>query len=334
MLKIAIVGGGYISQNHIGAYKAMTDVQVAAVICRNQEHGETVCRETGENCHYYATLEAAAAAEKIDVVDICTPTSTHEDYVVRAAKLKCHVICEKPVTFDLESFDRMYQACRENHVLFMVAQVARWWPEFLAIKEAVTQGKLGNIHMIYEKRICQHPAWSTWHRDPAISGRGLYDLNVHDIDFLYSLLGMPSKIYANGWKSPTGCWNHVVTNLTWSSGEKAVCETSLEMTGNYPFSIEFRGTGDAGTLCYSMTAGMNINDGDRGCDFMWYPANQEEVCPIEVEQTDMFAGELRGFLEAVMHKGKVPVTPEESREVLKIVLAIKKSLEEGIVIIP
>ena len=45
----------------------------------------------------------AAAAEKIDVVDICTPTSTHEDYVVRAAKLKCHVICEKPLTFDLHT---------------------------------------------------------------------------------------------------------------------------------------------------------------------------------------------------------------------------------------
>lgn len=332
MFHIAIVGAGYIGQNHIAAYKARSDAKVVAIICRSAEHGAQVVKQVGDGCRHYTSLDAALAENQIDIVDVCTPTNMHEPYVIQAAEAKCHVLCEKPVTFTLESFDRMYNACKKNGVYFMVAQVARWWPEFITIKNYMDEGKLGDVHMIYEKRICQHPNWSTWHRNPDVSGGGLYDLGVHDIDYLYTLFGTPTHVYANGWKSPTGCWNHVVSNFTWAGGQKAVLENSLEMTGNYPFSIQFRGTGDKGTIEYSLTAGVNINDGEMGSNLIWYPADSEDVVPVSVEQTDMFLGEIGEFLDAVGAGTTVPVTPEASRDVLKIVLAIKESLETGKVI--
>ena len=329
MLNVALIGGGYISQNHIAAYNQMDDLQVVAVICRRKEHGEETCRQVKGNCRYYPSLREAMEGCHIDMVDICTPTYLHESYVMEAAEAGLHVLCEKPVTFDLESFDRMYAACRENHVYFMVAQVARWWPEFITMKEYIDQKKLGDLHMIYEKRICQHPTWTTWHRDPLKSGGGLYDLNIHDIDYLYTLFGTPKTVYAIGWKSQTGCWNHVVTSFTWENGVKAVCESSSEMTGPFPFSIELRATGDKGTMDYAMTAGLNINDGDKGSNLLYYPVGSEEPRPIHAPQTDMFYGEIREFADAVENGTEVPVRPEDTREVLRIVLAIKKSLENG-----
>ena len=186
--------------------------------------------------------------------------------------------------------------------------------------------------MVYEKRCCQHPTWSTWHRDPAKSGGGLYDLNVHDIDYLYSLFGKPNRVYAIGWKSASGCWNHVCTSLEWEGGPKAICETSLEMTGNWPFSIELRATGDKGTIAYALTAGVNINDGTRGSNLNWYPAGEENTYPLNVEQTDMFAGEIGEFFAAIRENRPAAVTPQDSRNVLEIVVAIRKSLEEGCVV--
>lgn len=332
MLHIALVGAGYIGQNHIAALKSMEDAKIVAVICRGATHGAQVAEQVGGECRHYTTLAAALLEKHIDIVDICTPTYLHEQYAIEAAQAKCHVLCEKPVTLTMESFERMIAACEKNNTRFMVAQVARWWPEFMTIKEQVDAGKLGKIHMIYEKRIAQHPQWSTWHRDPEKSGGGLYDMNVHDIDYLYTLFGMPTQVYAHGWKSESGCWNHVIANLSWSSGVKAVCETSLEMTGNFPFSIEFRGTGDLGTIHYALTAGMNINDGERGSSLVWYPAGSEEVVPVQVEQTDMFAGEIRGFLDAIENGTPMPVMPEQSRDVLKIVLAMKDSLENNTIV--
>lgn len=333
MLNIALIGVGYISQNHIAGYRTRKDAAVTAVICRHADHGNKAAKEIGGACRYYPTLEEALKGGKIDVVDICTPSSLHEQYTIQAAKAGCHVLCEKPATFELDSFDRMAKACRENHVLFMVGQVVRWSPEFKAIKEYVDGGKLGNIHMIYEKRLCQYPSWGAWHGDPKMSGGGLYDLNVHDLDYLYTLFGRPDRVYASGWKSPTGCWNHVISTLTWKSGVKAVCESSEDMTGNFPFSVEFRGTGDAGTLHYTVTMGANINDSEHRSTLTWYPAGKQEAIPIQVEQTDMFVGEINAFLDAVKNGTEVPVTPAQVREVLEIVLAVKKSLETGEIVI-
>ena len=332
MLNVAVLGTGYIGLAHIEAYKSIQDVTVVAVVDKNKENGVKGAEKAGGECAYYATLEEAVAEKKIDIVDICLPTSLHEEFVIKAANAKCHVLCEKPITFDLESFDRMTGACKDNGVYFMVAQVGRWWPEFITIKDYIQQGKLGKIHMIYEKRLAQHPNWAVWHRRPEISGGGLYDMNVHDVDFLYSIYGMPQRVYATGWKNESGCWNHISTNLSWADGTQAVVETSMEMTGNFPFSIEFRGCGDKGTLVYSLTAGHNIKDGERGNSFAYYPAGEDKVESLESEQKDMFAAEIGEFVGAVMKGTEVPVTPAQSRQVLEIILASKKSLEEGVVV--
>ncbi len=330
-MNIAVVGSGYIGLAHIAAIKGLKDAKVVAVINRSVASNEKGLAAAGEGCRAYTTLKDALAHEKIDVVDVCTPTDTHEAFAIEAAEAGCHVLCEKPVTFDLPSLERMLAAAEKGGVRFMVAQVARWWPEFMEIKKMVDAGKLGPVRMIYEKRLAQAPGWSAWRDDPAVSGGGLYDMNIHDIDFLYTLFGMPETVYATGWKSPSGCWDHVSTCLTWASGQKAVVETSVAMSGNFPFSIEFRGSGDKGTLSYQLTAGHNIKDGERGFDFNFYPAGSEAVEPLSAEQKDMFAGEIEGFLEAIRTGASAPVTPQESRDVLRITLAILKSLEEGAV---
>ena len=331
MFKAAVVGSGYIAQNHFAAIKSIDDAQVVAVVARNAEKGERVAKENG--ARFFTSLKEAKAATDMNVVIICTPTDLHEKYVLEAAELKCNVLCEKPITFTVEAFDRMVAACNANGVRFMVAQVARWWPEFMTIKNYIDEGKLGDIHMVYEKRLAQHPNWADWHRDPSKSGGGLYDLNVHDIDFLYSIFGKPESVYCNGWKSPTGCWNHVCTSLRWKSGVKAVVETSLEMTGNRPFSIDFRATGDCGTIDYALSAGFNLNDAsDRSNRLNWYAAGSEAVETISVEQTDMFEGEINEFFSAIRENRETSVTHAQNRGVLEIIEASVRSLEENIVV--
>lgn len=330
-MNIAVVGTGYIGLAHIAAIKGLQGAKVVAVINRSKASNQKGLEAAGEGCRAYTTLSDALKSEQIDVVDVCSPTDTHEAFVIEAANAGCHVLCEKPVTLEMESLERMLSACEKNGVRFMAAQVARWWPEFAVIKEFVDQGKLGPVRMIYEKRLAQAPQWSTWRLQPEASGGGLYDMNVHDIDYLYTLFGMPETVYATGWKSPSGCWDHVVTCLKWADGAKATVETSISMTGNFPFSIEFRGCGDKGTLVYSLTAGHNIKDGERGFDFNFYPAGSSDTVQLSAEQKDMFAGEISGFLDAIRSGAPAPVTPEETRDVLKIVLAIRKSLEEGTV---
>ena len=330
MFQIAVVGTGFIGLSHIAAHGKSPDAKVVAVVDINAEAGEAAAKEAG--CNYYSTLEEALEKESIDVVDVCLPTVLHEEFTIKAANAGKHVLCEKPVTFTMDSVERMIGACNANNVQFMVAQVARWWPEFATIKEHIDAGKLGKPRFVYEKRLAQHPNWTQWHKDPNVSGGGLYDMNIHDIDFLYTLYGLPETVYASGWKSNTGCWDHVATTLTWADGAKAVCETSSAMTGAFPFSIEFRGSGDDGTICYSFTAGHNIKDGDAGASFMWYPIGDEDGVELSSEQVDMFEVEIQAFLDAIKNGVEPPVTKQQTKDVLSITLAIKKSLDEGVLV--
>ena len=332
MLNCVLIGAGYIAQNHVDALLKNSNIKVVGIVCRTAAHADAFIEKIGEGCKHYPTLEAACTDVKVDFVDICVPTNLHEEYTVKAAELGCHVLCEKPVTFTVESLDRMVAACEKAGVKFMVAQVVRFMGEPNKIHDFIKSGKLGDMHFFYEKRLCQHPAWSTWHRNVNVSGGGLYDLNIHDIDNLYWDFGMPETVYATGWKSSTDCWNHVATTLTWASGAKAVCETSLEMTGNFPFSVEMRGTGDNGTVHYALSAGANINDSGVTQSFAWYPVGQETPEVVTAEDMDGFGGEVDAFVDAILNDTEVPIKADDVRNVLRIILATKKSLEENCVV--
>jgi len=271
-------------------------------------------------------LEEAIAQVQVDVVDICVPTFLHEMFACKAAALGKHVLCEKPVTLSLESFDRMCGACKAAGVKFMTGQVVRFGPECQKIRKLIEDGTLGPIHMYSEKRLSQHPAWTTWHRDPEKSGGGLFDLNTHDVDFIYSLFGLPNAVSAVGWKSSTGCWNHVVTTMQWDDMQ-AVCETSLEMTGDFPFTVGMRAVGDKGSFEYISSAGANIKEQEALERFVFYPEGGHP-CPVDTKGTDGFLMEISGFLQAVVEDREVPIPPEQTRDVVRILLATKKSLEE------
>lgn len=327
MLHVAIIGGGYIAECHITAYNALDPelAALSAVVDANPVSGRIAAEKAG--CPWFETLEEAMEKCPIDVVDICVPTFLHETFALKAATNGKHVLCEKPVTLSLESFDRMYAACKENNVKFMTGQVVRFTSEFVDFSNRIKEGQLGNIHMLTEKRLCQHPSWTTWHRDPSKSGGGLFDLNTHDIDYIYSLFGLPESVSAVGWKTDTGCWNHVTTLLRWKD-KQAVCETSLEMTGDFPFSVEVRASGDAGTLHYQATAGVNIKDAETLGNFMHYPVGEAPKA-VETQQYDPFLCEIESFMLAVKNDTDIPIPPEQTRDVLKILQATKESLETG-----
>jgi len=320
MFKVAVVGNGCIARSHFDAIKALDEAQLVAVVARDAERGEKAASAYGAK--FFTSLQAAKQATDMDAVIVCTPTNLHEQHVTEAAKLGCHVLCEKPAALEIDAFERMLAVCRENGVALMLAQVVRFIPEYAAIRDWVVSGRLGDIHMVYEKRLSKHPDWTNWHRDPAISGGSLYDINVHDIDFVYHMFGRPETVYANGWKSASGCWNHVCTSFVWKSGARAVVETSLEMTGEWPFSYELRVTGDKGTIVFDNAVAGGLR---------WYPeGGKPEQIPVSGE--DMFVLQAKEFFASLREERESSVDNAGVKCVLEMIEASRRSLENNIVV--
>jgi predicted dehydrogenase len=267
------------------------------------------------------------AATKPDILDICLPSVFHEEFVLFAAKHKKHVVCEKPFALEHEVCERMAKACKEAGVHFMVAQVLRYFPEYMKIKELLP--RLGPLHAVSCYRLAQHPNWTTWHRDPKISGGGLYDLHLHEIDYLYSVFGEVEQVYAAGWKNATGCWNHILSTLTFKNGVKAQAEGCSEMIGNYPFSASFRATGDGGTLDYKLSAGFNIENLGAASNKLTLFAKDSEPEAVEWTAGDGFQLELEAFAASIEAGKPVPIPPENSVYCIKIIEALRRSLETG-----
>ena len=191
MLKVGIVGMGGISQSHRKAWLQMPDVKLAAVCDVRPEKVEEAAAETGAKA--YTDFDAMLAAEKLDILDICLPTFLHAEHAIKALNAGIHVVTEKPVSLERDDVARIYEAARANDRRFMVAQVLRFWREYVALKEAIDTGKYGRLLSGSMSRLGNTPKWSweNWMRDGNRSGLVPYDLHIHDLDFLIYALGKP-----------------------------------------------------------------------------------------------------------------------------------------------
>ncbi len=324
MMNVALIGCGFIGKSHLEAYKRIKSARLVAIVDSNETIGRKLAEETGSK--YFQNIEDAFAKEAVDMADVCVPTFLHEKFVLSAAKNKKHILCEKPFALDSMTAQRMANVCEEAGVKLMIAQAARWWPENVKMKEVILD-KLGPVRVFYCYRLAQHPNWSNWHTDPGKSGGALFDMHVHDIDYLYDIFGDVKQVFATGWKSSTGCWNHVITSMTFAHGEKAVAEGTFSMTGDYPFSMGMRATGENGTAEFDFKSGFNIDNPDQAKSEMTVYEIGKPPMKVAVAHYDAFEAEIKEFLGCITGKLPAPILPNDSVKVIRIIEAIKESLE-------
>lgn len=194
MLKVAMLGMGGISASHISAWEQIEEAQIIAVCDIRPEKADAAANKTGAKAYY--AYEDMAANEQYDILDICLPTFLHAEYSIKALNDGKHVICEKPVSLKIEDVQRVYGAAMANGKNFMVAQVVRFWREYLVLKEAYDTGKYGKLLSGRMTRLGSTPksSWEGWMRDPERSGLVPFDLHIHDLDFIIYTFGKPEKL--------------------------------------------------------------------------------------------------------------------------------------------
>ncbi|PKL26999.1 MAG: gfo/Idh/MocA family oxidoreductase [Spirochaetae bacterium HGW-Spirochaetae-2] len=331
MLRIGIMGTGFIGSAHAEAYKQINGVKLVAVADLNEQAGKKLAQ--AQDCAYYADAERMLEVENLDIVDVCLPTFLHEKYVLMAIAKGANVLCEKPFALDLDEAENMVVAAEKAGVTFMIAQVIRFWPEYVRAKELVDAGEFGHMKMVYANRLAQHPNWTTWHRDVKKSGGGLFDLHIHDIDYMCHLFGDVEQVYAIGDKDKNNCWNHVLSTLVFKNGQKAAIEGAFEMTENYPFTMSMRLVGQKATYEYNFVAGFNLENvgGAKRSAVLFRDGSEPEV--QTVDETDAYLVELRYFVDCIQSKRPVErALPRHSLYVLRVIHAIQTSLEIGQVV--
>ena len=328
-MRVGLFGAGGIGRVHAQAYAEIEGARLVAVADIDRAAADKLAAQHGAQA-YYDCQHLLGNAE-IDMVDVCLPTYCHEWAVLAAAGAQKHVLCEKPMALDLASAERMLAAVEGAGVRAMMAQVVRFTPQYVVIRDLLQRGELGRPLTAAATRLAGPPRWSSWFRDPQLSGGAVLDLHIHDLDFLFSLFGRPLRVYAVGQTSAYGAWDHVLTTLDFGQ-VKATAEASFLMPAGYPFTATFRLLGEEGCAQFPFGAQSAVDPQAAAMspdDVALYRLGEAPI-PLPFVRRNPYLIEIEYFVRCLQRDEAPQVaTFAEARTVLEIALAAKASLESG-----
>ncbi len=331
MIKVGIIGFGFMGRTHLQAWQDLPDATVVAVCDQAFADGKPIADIVGnidttdpinlDDIQTFSDCDKMFAELELDAVSIALPTFLHCEYTLKAFEAGVHVLCEKPMALNLEQCTQMIDASEKSGKLLQIGQCIRFWPEYMKAKQLIDSGEYGKLLSGNFYRLSANPGWSdnSWFADESRSGGMIMDLHVHDTDFVLHLLGSPKRV-SSTCSNIQGVANHVQTQYQYDNDMAISSEGSWAMSDSFAFRMGFMIVLEKATLEFNpaITDGLQV-----------YPAGG-----------DKFTAELSGgtgYTNQVAHFAKkisgedVPeiLTPQQSMESIKVALAEKESAKTG-----
>jgi predicted dehydrogenase len=334
-VKVGIIGMGFMGRMHLASYMKLQNAAVIAMADIDEEKrrgnlGDAGnLGDTGFKFDIRAFQQVYDSGFKliedpaVDLVDVCVPTCDHKELFVAAVEAGKHVLCEKPMAVRPDDAAAMIAAGRKAQGAVMIAQCVRFWPAYVLLKEYVNTGRLGQCKSLILCRQGGRGLWSPWYLQAAVSGAALYDLHVHDTDYVNFLFGKPeavASIGSVGSVSDNGV-DHVVTNYYYAKAtvEAVTAIGAWHQHKTWPFFMGYTAVFERGTLDFDIRRPQPV---------MLY--TDEAAEEIQVAAADGWFEEIRYLVDCIAKGEKPLLNMIESTEVtMKIVQAEERSIQTG-----
>ncbi|HHN78791.1 MAG TPA: Gfo/Idh/MocA family oxidoreductase, partial [Phycisphaerales bacterium] len=327
---VAVIGLGFMGMTHARAYHGAgprcrlraaydTDPSRLAGDGAGSRGGNLPQGQEGDDplasVVVFDSLAALLAEPGIDAVSICTPTDTHAAIASAALEAGKHVLVEKPVSLDRDEIRDLDAAARRAGRVCMPAMCMRFWPEWVWLRDRVTDGQLGGLRSLFFERLGPMPDWGGgFYTDPARSGGALHDLHIHDTDFVCAALGPPASVLS------AGDINRLTTIYRYDNGPGHVVAAGGWLRGGPGFTMRYTAEFEHATAVFDLAADPPLvvfRDGER-----------EAVRPPRAPATG-YDGEIEAFLHAVETGQDPPVTLADAGVTLAVLEAEARSIRSG-----
>ncbi len=319
-MKLAVLGLGFMGSTHVKALLEIPGVKLAGVCSQDDvaltgdfRHIQGNLGGPGERFDFSGLkasrdIEPILSDPDIDAVDLCLPTNLHAEVAIEALRAGKHVLVEKPIALHGSEADRMIAEAERAGRILMSAQVLRFLPPYMALRDAMKQGQLGLIRSALFRRRCAAPAWGGWLKRPELSGGGVFDLLIHDVDMCVHLFGKPERIAATGYCDEARGVDLMTAQFSYADGGVVVVTGGWHHPKSYPFSMEYTVVTDGGTLDFSSSGRAPTLYGEDGT---------EHTLPVSAQ--DGYVAEIKYFIECC-RAGRKPemCPPSESADAVKL----------------
>lgn len=328
MKRIIVCGFGFMGQNHTANIFRHPDLELAAVVDATPKSAikpvsgnlttAAVDWDSLQEVPFYSTLSEALSSTPADAVLIAAPTRFHFPLAMEAITAGKHVFVEKPLCFSLDEGTALLQAIQGKNLVFQVGHCVRFNPVYRTLREVFQKQTYGKLRFLKFLRMTGTPNWGAWKNLDvsltSVSGP-LFDLNIHDIDFALSLLGLPRRMTAAK-LAPFDSIFH----SEWSYPDCSIrIEGGFMLPSTLPFRSAFSAVFDHAVLEYDSRIGNSITvSSEKECSNMDCSAPHSN-----------YYEELDEFASAMIHGTAVQCTLQDGFNAVKTCYELKALLERN-----
>ena len=322
-LPFAILGAGRIGQVHARAVAGNPAARLVAIADPVAAAAEALRDAYGCDIR---SIETILASADVDAVVICTPTDTHADLIEQFTAAGKAVFCEKPVDLSVDRVKACLNAVKANNGCVMVGFNRRFDPDFMAVKAAIDEGRLGTVEMV-----------TITSRDPGAppaayitrSGGIFRDMTIHDFDMARWLLGeevdsvqAAASVLTDPAIGALGDFDSVNVILRTASGKQAIITNTRRATYGYDQRIEVLGSK---AMAYAENQGESRVVIADAAGFHAAPL----LNFFMTRYVAAYANEIAAFIDSVTKGSTPPTTTHDGLMALVLAEAALKSVAEG-----
>lgn len=322
--RIALVGCGNISYNHLTALQKLDNVTVVALCDIKPEKAEARKAEFNLDAKIYTDYNEMLENESIDAVHVTTPHHLHASMAIAALRRDIYVCLEKPMCINREEISLLIEAENQSKASVTVCFQTRYnKANIIAKKIAEEDGIISAYFSLFWQRTNEYYTKSGWRGFYATEGGGvMINQAIHSIDHLIELLGKPVAVCAT--KS-----NHKHKGIIEVEDTcEGMVEFENEKFGNFFATNAFRGASRTSIFVKTTNHILEIRNSKLYID---------DKLAEETETAGYIGKEVYGdghltlikkFYEAIESGSEMPITLESAQWPLRLLLAAYESNDE------
>ena len=269
----------------------------------------------------FASLDAMLKMKDLDLIVNILPHHLHAETSLAALRAGKHVISEKPFCITTAEATAMIRAARKSGVCLSVFHNRRWDGDYLAIRDILDRGLLGDVFQIeaFTGNYSRPGPW--WRSDKMISGGALYDWGAHFTDWILRLVDKRVTQVTGFFHKRL--WGHVTNEdatqaiLRFEGGEVAdLQQSSLAAVAKPKWRI-------LGTL------GGLVADGGETIDVTSFASGVRFEGKVPGKPSYGCAEYYRNVADHLLMGEPLAVTAEQAREVIAVIETAERSSAEG-----
>src|ERR1022692_1963256 len=324
-----VVGCGSIGRRHARNLKSLGVRQLA--FCDTNPEALKQCHEELDG-EVFGEYGEALQKFKPDVVLICTPPVCHVEEALAALRARAHVFIEKPLSHESSGIQVLIAEARRRDRNVQVGYNMRFHPGLQILKELIGSGKIGRVLWLNVEAGQYLPDWRPWqnYRESYSArqelGGGIILDGSHELDYICWLLGRPTEVSCRA--EHLSSLDVDVEDSAWiylTFPERRRAEVHLDFVQR-TYTRTCKVVGETGTALWDFSSQA----------VRWFSSEKASAEPVGgnsipyvFEANDMYVAEMVHFLETLGGGTGPMVDLAQSRDVIKVVEAAKKSSAEG-----